>query len=76
MASAIWHDPAANIRFLVPGVGQLSVYDLPEVHQEAPQEYALWMQWRYQHISVEFVIDRNRLAEFMWKSKKPWWIQF
>ena len=43
-------------------------------YEEEDSQYACWRRWRYEHISIEFQLETHRMAEVMWKQKRPWWL--
>ena len=54
-----------------------SFYDPPEIHRVVEGEYFYWWkEWRPAHISVEFEMATEKLAQAMWLEKRPWWVSF
>lgn len=47
-------------------------WEIPAWYEEERGEYKRWREWRYTNISLEFQMQTWKLAEAMWKAKRPW----
>lgn len=73
--AAIWHESSAPSWLGIKP--SYSFHDLPEIHQEAPAQYAAAMaeiRAREMLLGVGWLKHNAEQAHAAWQHKKPWWL--